>query len=231
MISITDLHAGYGTLAVLFGIDLQVARGECLALIGANGAGKTTLFGALSGLLPVRRGQITFDGQAIDGLKPAAIVQKGLVVVPEGRKLFPSLSVEENLLLGKNSRRQGDWTLDRIYELFPTLKPLRMRNAMALSGGQQQLVAIGRGLMANPLALLCDELSLGLSPAAVDVVYEALGTIRREGLTTVIVEQDIARALASSDRFACIRHGQIALMGQSSTADRSAISAAYFGTH
>ena len=231
MISITNLHAGYGALAVLFGIDLEVARGECLALIGANGAGKTTLFGTLSGLLQARQGDIVFDGQSIAGLTPVGIVQRGLVVVPEGRKLFQSLSVEENLLLGRNSRREGDWTLDRIYELFPTLKPLRTRNAMALSGGQQQLVAIGRALMANPLALLCDELSLGLSPAAVDVVYEALKIIRGEGLTTIIVEQDIARALKSSDRFACIRHGQIALMGQSSTADRSAISAAYFGTH
>lgn len=231
MISITNLHAGYGALSVLFGIDLEVGRGECLALIGANGAGKTTLFATLSGLLPARQGDIAFAGQSIASLTPVAIVQRGLGVVPEGRKLFQSLSVEENLLLGRNSRRQGDWTLDRVYDLFPTLKPLRTRNAMALSGGQQQLVAIGRALMANPLALLCDELSLGLSPAAVDVVYEALRTIRREGLTTVIVEQDIARALAASDNFACIRHGQIALVGKSAEADRSAISAAYFGTH
>ncbi|WP_137152666.1 ABC transporter ATP-binding protein [Devosia sp. FKR38] len=231
MISITNLHAGYGALAVLFGIELKVARGDCLALIGANGAGKSTLFSTLSGLLDAQQGDIQFDGQSIIGLSPVTIVQRGLIVVPEGRRLFASLSVEENLLLGKNSKRQGNWTLERIYDLFPTLGPLRHRNAMALSGGQQQLVAIGRALMSNPLALLCDELSLGLSPAAVDVVYEALKTIRREGLTTIIVEQDIGRALSSSDNFACIRHGQIALAGRSDQVDRSAISAAYFGTH
>ncbi|MFJ6327994.1 MULTISPECIES: ABC transporter ATP-binding protein [unclassified Rhizobium] len=229
MISITDLRASYGPLPVLFGFDLQVARGETLALIGANGAGKTTTFAVMTGRLKPQTGRVAINGRDIAGLSPMDIVRHGLALVPEGRQLFPSLTVEENLLVGAHSRRSGDWSLERVYEMFPTVAEFRKRPSTALSGGQQQLVAIGRSLMSNPDALLCDELSLGLSPAAVDVVYSALGKLRGEGLTTVIVEQDIARALLTADRFACMRHGQIVLSGPSATADRAEISNAYFG--
>lgn len=229
MISITDLRASYGPLPVLFGFDLQVARGETLALIGANGAGKTTTFAVMTGRLKPQTGRVAVNGRDIVGLSPMDIVRHGLALVPEGRQLFPSLTVEENLLIGAHSRRSGDWHLERVYETFPTVAEFRKRPSMALSGGQQQLVAIVRALMSNPDVLLCDELSLGLSPAAVDVVYSALGKLRGEGLTTVIVEQDIARALFAADRFACMRHGQIVLSGASATADGAEISNAYFG--
>jgi branched-chain amino acid transport system ATP-binding protein len=229
MISVSDLHAGYGALSVLFGIDLSVEKGQALALIGSNGAGKTTTFSVLTGFLAPRSGTVQLDGADIVGSSPADIVAAGLALVPEGRRLFPSLSVEENLMIGAYAGRAGDWSLDRIFQIFPTLVPLRKRPSMALSGGQQQLVAIGRALMSNPRVLLCDELSLGLSPAAVDTVYAAIATLRAQGMTLVIVEQDISRALSASDNFACIRHGHIALAGPSATADRGQISSAYFG--
>jgi branched-chain amino acid transport system ATP-binding protein len=229
MISINDLHAGYGALSVLFGVTLQVDEGKTLALIGSNGAGKTTTFSVLTGFLKPRSGSVTLDGTVISGTTPASIVAAGLTMVPEGRRLFPSLTVEENLLIGAHSRRPGPWTLERVYEVFPTLLPLRKRPSMALSGGQQQLVAIGRALMSNPRVLLCDELSLGLSPAAVDIVYAAIARLRAEGMTLILVEQDISRALAASDSFACMRHGSIPLSGPSANADRSQISSAYFG--
>ncbi|ASW04999.1 ABC transporter ATP-binding protein [Rhizobium sp. 11515TR] len=229
MISITDLRAAYGPLPVLFGFDLNVARGETLALIGANGAGKTTTFAVMTGRLKPQTGSVSVNGRDISGLTPMDIIAHGLALVPEGRQLFPSLTVEENLLVGAHSRRSGGWNIERVYEIFPTVAEFRNRPSMALSGGQQQLVAIGRALMSNPDVLLCDELSLGLSPAAVDIVYSALQKLRGEGLTTVIVEQDIARALSASDRFACMRHGQIVLSGASKSADRAEISNAYFG--
>lgn len=229
MLSVKNLQARYGALSVLFGVDLDVAEGQTLAFIGSNGAGKSTTFGAVCGLLPAIGGEIAFAGRSILGMKPEAIVAEGLIMVPEGRRLFPSLTVEENLLVGAYAKRKGPWKLSRIYELFPTVSEFRHRPSTALSGGQQQLVAIGRALMGNPRLLLCDELSLGLSPAAVDVVYSGLRKIRADGVSIVIVEQDIARALAESDAFACMRHGKIALSGSSRSADRGAISAAYFG--
>lgn len=229
MISINDLQAGYGALSVLFGVSLQVAEGQTLALIGSNGAGKTTTFSVLTGFLKPRSGTVTLNGSVISGLSPTEIVSMGLTMVPEGRRLFPSLSVEENLMIGAHCARKGPWDLKAVYSVFPTLEPLRKRPSSALSGGQQQLVAIGRALMSNPIALLCDELSLGLSPAAVDVVYGAIARLRAEGMTLVIVEQDISRALASSDSFACMRHGSIPLSGPSAGADRAQISSAYFG--
>lgn len=229
MISISDLHAAYGPLPVLFGVSLEVAQGETLALIGSNGAGKSTTFATLTGFLRPIRGQVRFADLDLARASPRRIVEAGLALVPEGRRLFPSLSVEENLLVGAHARRKGDWTLERVYEVFPTLTPLRRRPSMQLSGGQQQLVAIGRALMANPRVLLCDELSLGLSPAAVDTVYAAISRLRAEGMTMLLVEQDIARAIAASDRYACMRHGRIVLEGASSAADRQAISDAYFG--
>lgn len=229
MISINDLHAGYGALSVLFGVSLHVAEGQTLALIGSNGAGKTTTFSVLTGFVKPRSGNVTLNGSVISGLAPTDIVSMGLAMVPEGRRLFPSLTVEENLMIGAHCDRKGPWDLKMVYSVFPALEPLRKRPSSSLSGGQQQLVAIGRALMSNPNVLLCDELSLGLSPAAVDIVYSAIARLRAEGMTLIIVEQDISRALASSDTYACMRHGGIPLSGPSAGADRAQISSAYFG--
>lgn len=230
MLSVRKLHARYGALSVLFGVDIEVAEGETLALIGANGAGKSTTFGVICGLLPASEGEILLAGRSLAGLSSEQIVADGLIMVPEGRRLFPSLSVEENLLVGAYCQRKGPWSLAKIYDLFPTIREFRNRPSTALSGGQQQLVAIGRALMGNPAVLLCDELSLGLSPLAVDTVYAGLRKVREFGVSMIIVEQDIGRALAESDRFACMRHGRIVLADASATADRGKISSAYFGT-
>lgn len=229
MLSVTDLDVGYGALPVLFGVDLSVADGETLALIGSNGAGKSTLFSAICGLLHPADGDITLDGQTLLDKSPAARVDLGIVMVPEGRRLFPSLTVEENLLLGAHRRRPGQWSLEKVYSVFPTLADFRTRASQALSGGQQQLVAIGRALMANPRILICDELSLGLSPAAVDIVYAGLRGVKA-GMSIVLVEQDVTRALAESESYACIRHGEIVLRGRSQEADRTQIAHAYFGS-
>lgn len=231
MLSVRNLKANYGALSVLFGVNFHLNAGETLAIIGSNGAGKTTTFSALCGLLQPSAGEITLDGQEITGKSARKIVKAGLIMVPEGRKLFPSLSVEENLRVGAYCGRKGPWSLSRIYEIFPTLVPLRHRPSQALSGGQQQLVAIGRALMGNPKVLLCDELSLGLSPAAVDVVYSGLAQVRGQGVSTILVEQDISRALHESDHFACMRHGEIVLSGRSGNANKADISEAYFGGH
>lgn len=229
MLSIRELEVGYGPMSVLFGVRLDIAEGETLSLIGSNGAGKSTLFSTITGLLRPSAGTIELDGTAMTGKSTAAIVDSGMVMVPEGRKLFASLTVEENLLIGAYRKKRGEWTLDRVLETFPVLKDLRRRPSQALSGGQQQLVAVGRALMANPKLLLCDELSLGLSPSAVDVVYAGLQKVKETKVSLILVEQDIARALKESDRYACMRHGRIVLEGTSANADRAAIANAYFG--
>lgn len=229
MLSIRELEVGYGPMSVLFGVRLDIAAGETLSLIGSNGAGKSTLFSTITGLLRPSAGRIELDGTTITGKSTATIVDHGIVMVPEGRKLFASLTVEENLLIGGYRKRRGEWTLDRVLETFPILKDLRRRPSQALSGGQQQLVAVGRALMANPKLLLCDELSLGLSPSAVDVVYAGLQKVKETEVSLILVEQDIARALKESDRYACMRHGRIVLEGTSANADRTDISNAYFG--
>jgi branched-chain amino acid transport system ATP-binding protein len=229
MLSVRNLQARYGALAVLFGVDFDLAEAGTLALIGANGAGKSTAFGVICGLTPATAGEVLFAGKSLLGQSAEEIVRDGLVLVPEGRCLFASLSVEENLLIGSYCGRKGPWNLSRIYEAFPSLLELRARPSYALSGGQQQLVAVGRALMANPAVLLCDELSLGLSPLAVQAVYAGLQKVKREGVSIILVEQDIARALAESDRFVCMRHGRAVMSGSSRDADRAEISDAYFG--
>ena len=229
LLDIRALDAFYGDAQALFGVDLRLEAGSMLAIIGANGAGKSTLLKALTGLLKVARGAIRFAGAEIGGLPPGEIVRRGLAMVPEGRRLFPSLSVEENLRMGAFAKRPGPWTLERLYALFPVLKDRRHQPATALSGGQQQMVAIGRALMSNPSVLLCDELSLGLAPRVIKEIYDALPSIVSEGMSVVIVEQDVGLAQRVSHRVACLQEGRVSLEGRSSALTREQISAAYFG--
>jgi branched-chain amino acid transport system ATP-binding protein len=223
------LCAFYGDFQALFDLEIAVEEGETVAVIGANGAGKTTLLRAIAGALSCQRAMIEFDGAAIGGLSAHEMVRRGIAMVPEGRKLFPSLTVEENLLIGGYCGRGGAWTLARIYELFPMLAERRAIPAHALSGGQQQMAAIGRALMSNPRLLLCDELSLGLAPLVIRDIYARLAAIRGEGTTLVIVEQDINRALDASARFYCLQEGRVALTAPCRGFARETITKAYFG--
>jgi branched-chain amino acid transport system ATP-binding protein len=230
--SLLDVHAlasGYGDFQALYGIDFRVGEGEAVAVIGANGAGKTTFLRTLAGQLPATAGRVHFAGQNIGGWSAHRIAAAGMAMVPEGRRLFPSLSVEENLLMGAYTRRAGPWTLDRVYALFPVLREFRLRNGTELSGGQQQMVAVGRALMSNPRLLLCDEISLGLAPVVVRAIYRTLPQIRAEGISLVLVEQDVGQALKVSDRVVCFQEGRIALEGAPAGLTREAISRAYFG--
>jgi branched-chain amino acid transport system ATP-binding protein len=223
------LSAFYGDFQALFDIDLTIKEGETVALIGANGAGKSTFLRAIVGVLKSAPHMVEFDGQPIGHITPHDIVRLGIAMVPEGRKLFQSLSVEENLLLGGHCGRAGPWSLKRVYQLFPALERLRHMPATDLSGGQQQMVAVGRALMSNPRLLLCDELSLGLAPVVIRAIYDCLSAISAEGTTVVIVEQDISRALDASASFYCFQEGRLALSAPTKNFDRAAITAAYFG--
>jgi branched-chain amino acid transport system ATP-binding protein len=224
------LTAFYGDFQALFGIDFELHAGEAVGIIGANGAGKSTFLKAVTGLLAAAPEKIVFDGKPIGGMPAAAIVRQGIAMVPEGRRLFPSLSVEENLLIGGYARREGPWTLARVYELFPALENLRALPGNALSGGQQQMVAIGRALLSNPRLLICDEISLGLSPLIVTGIYQTLPAMMREGLTLVVVEQDVSLAQRTTTRLYCFQEGRVSLHGPSGELTRAAISAAYFGS-
>ncbi|MGC1777695.1 MAG: ABC transporter ATP-binding protein [Xanthobacteraceae bacterium] len=224
-----NLSAFYGDFQALFGVDVTVEQGETVAIIGANGAGKTTLLRTIAGALPTAPASVLLDGEPVGHKTPHEIVRLGVAMVPEGRRLFPSLSVEENLLLGAHSQRPGPWTLRRVYELFPRLHELRCLPSTSLSGGQQQMTAVGRALMSNPRLLLCDELSLGLAPVIIRDIYQCLGTITGEGTTVVLVEQDVNRALDASTRFYCLQEGRLALTALTKNFDRAALTAAYFG--
>jgi branched-chain amino acid transport system ATP-binding protein len=224
-----NLQAFYGDFQALFGIDIDVGQQEVVAVIGANGAGKSTLFRTIAGLLGTPRETVWFDGQAIGGLPAHEIVARGIAMTPEGRRLFPSLSVEENLKLGAYRRRPGPWNLDRVYDLFPMLAEKRRTPSGALSGGQQQMVAIGRALMSNPRLLICDEISLGLAPVVVKEIYGALPRLTAEGIALAVVEQDVGLAMRVSDRLYCLREGRISLAGRSTELTREQVSAAYFG--
>ena len=224
-----DLKAFYGDAQALFGIDFHLARGEVVAVIGANGAGKSTFLKSLVGIVKAPRDAIVFDGTPIGGLPPGEIVRRGIALVPEGRRLFPSLTVEENLLMGSNAGRQGPWTLRRLYAMFPVLEAKRHEPGTSLSGGQQQIVAIGRALMSNPAVLLCDELSLGLAPIVIREIYAALPAIVAEGMTVIVVEQDVATAQRVSQRVVCFQEGRVSLEGPSDSLTREQISQAYFG--
>ncbi len=230
LLSTHDLKVFYGDFQALFGVDVTIAEGETVAVIGANGAGKSSFMNALSGLAATRPGEILLDGKPIGGTKPYDMVKLGIALVPEGRKLFPSLTVEENLLMGGTGKTvDRGWTLEGIYELFPVLRERRGQLAPNLSGGQQQMVAIGRALMANPRILLCDEISLGLAPTVIKDVYAALTTIKARGTTVLLVEQDLSAALKAADRVYCFMEGRVSLSGRPAELSHSAIQAAYFG--
>jgi branched-chain amino acid transport system ATP-binding protein len=229
ILSLSGLDAYYGDFQALYGVDMTLAEGEVLAIIGANGAGKTTLMRSISGLTQNAAQQIKYQGDAIGALRADQVAALGIALVPEGRQLFPSLSVEENLQIGGRMNRKGPWSLEKVYALFPILKERRSVPATSLSGGQQQMVAIGRALMANPDLILFDEISLGLAPVIIKSIYDALPGIVGTGMSAMIVEQDISKALSVSDRLYCLQEGRVALEGASGAVSREAISAAYFG--
>ena len=224
------LTAHYGDFQALFGVDIVLNEGETIAIIGANGAGKTTLMRSLSGVLQNGPGMIMLEGRHIGAMSADEILPLGLAMVPEGRRLFPSLSVEENLLVGTYGRKTvGYWTLETVYDLFPILAERRLNPGTALSGGQQQMVAIGRALMSNPRVLLCDEISLGLAPVVIKDIYKAVPRIRESGASLIVVEQDIGQAMKVSDRVYCMMEGRVTLEGTPETLSRDDIHAAYFG--
>lgn len=229
VLEIRGLAAGYGDFQALFDIDLTVDDGETLAVIGANGAGKSTLLGTMAGLVRATAGSVRFAGEDLLAVPHHGRVALGIALVPEGRHLFPSLTVEENLLVGSHSRRPGRWDVDRVLEVFPLVRPLLSRPADVLSGGERQAVAIGRALMANPRLLLLDEVSLGLAPVVVKQLYAALPAVIGEGTTVLLVEQDIGQALAVADRVVCLLEGRISLEGVPAGLDRARITGAYFG--
>jgi branched-chain amino acid transport system ATP-binding protein len=224
------LTAFYGDFQALYGIDTIVDQGETIAIIGANGAGKSTFLKAVAGLIRGAPDGVLLDGEPI-GARPASdIVKLGIVLVPEGRRLFPSLTVEENLKIGGYGRKMhGPWTLERVYALFPLLKERRSSATPTLSGGQQQMAAIGRALMSNPRVLLCDEISLGLAPIIIADVYAALPRIKAEGTSVVLVEQDIVQAMKVADRIYCFQEGRLSLTGRPEALTRDQIHRAYFG--
>jgi branched-chain amino acid transport system ATP-binding protein len=230
ILSIRNLKAGYGDFQALFGISLDLLPGEVLALIGANGAGKSTLIRSIMGLVSAARDMVHFKGEAIGGMRPDRIAARGIALVPEGRRLFRSLSVEENLVIGGERGKQGPWRLDTVYDLFPILREKRGNPGTALSGGQQQMVAIGRALMANPELILFDEISLGLAPVVIKDIYAAFPRVTATGVSVVLVEQDVTRALSTADRFVCMQEGRVSLAGAPDQFSRADITAAYFGT-
>ncbi len=229
ILQMQGLNAHYGDFQALYGVDMHVGAGEVLAIIGSNGAGKTTLMRSITGLMANDAGQITYHGEDISRRRADEVAMRGMAMVPEGRQLFPSLSVEENLLIGAQVGRKGPWDLKAVYELFPILDERRNVGATSLSGGQQQMVAIGRALMANPDLILFDEISLGLAPIIIKDIYDALPGIIGEGMSAVIVEQDITKALSVSSRVYCLQEGRVSLEGVSDTVSREQISRAYFG--
>ena len=224
------LTAFYGDFQALFGIDSVLEAGETVAIIGANGAGKSTYLKSVTGLIRAGADRVLFDGEPIGALPAAEIMRRGIALVPEGRRLFPSLTVEENLLIGGHARKvSGPWSLRAVYALFPVLQERRHGASHALSGGEQQMAAIGRALMSNPRLLLCDEISLGLAPIVIRDIYAALPRIKQEGTSVVLVEQDIAQAMKVAQRVYCFQEGRLSLAGNPARLSREAIHAAYFG--
>ena len=229
LLEVKSVEASYGAFQALFGVDLCIDEGETVAVMGANGAGKSTLFNVIAGGLSAKSGTVTFKGQDQTAAAPEAITRKGIACVPEGRRLFSSLTVEENLQMGAHCGRAGEWTLAKVFELFPILEERRRQSVTSLSGGQQQMVSIGRALMANPDLLMCDELSLGLAPVVIKDIYAALAKVRKAGMSTLIVEQSVTQALAAADRAYCLTEGRVVLQGHASELTHETVANAYFG--
>jgi len=237
LLEVEGVDACYGQLRALWAVSLSVAEGEKVAIIGANGAGKSTLLRAICGLVPVARGSIRLGGEPIERVPAHERVRRGVALVPEGRRILPSLTVEENLLVGADAGRLRErrgagrprWTLERVYGLFPVLEDRARRPGTHLSGGEQQMLAIGRALLSSPRLLLLDELSLGLAPLAIGVLYQALEAIHREGATLVLVEQDVQRSLRFADRVYCLQSGRLRLQGRPADLSHDQIRQAYFG--
>ena len=229
LLEVDSIDVHYGDFQALYGVNVSVAAGETLAIIGANGAGKSTLMKALAGLMTPTSGSISFEGRDVTGMPSFKRVGLGIALTPEGRRIFPSLSVEENLLVGGHTRRKGPWNLASVYEAFPLVADRKDRIGIHLSGGEQQAVAIGRALMSNPSLLLLDEVSLGLAPVVVEQIYAALPAITGAGTTVLVVEQDVNQALKVSDRVQCMLEGRTVLEGAAGTLTRDQIATAYFG--
>jgi branched-chain amino acid transport system ATP-binding protein len=229
LLEVRAASAFYGDFQALFDLDLDIVEGETVAIIGANGAGKSTLLKMIAGLVRVQGGHLRYDGRDIDRLRAHDRVHAGISLVPEGRRVFPSLNVEENLQVGAYRGRSGRWDLRTVKELFPVLGQRARRSAAVLSGGEQQALAIGRALMANPRLLLLDEVSLGLAPIVIRQLYDALPVITSTGTTVLLVEQNIDQALGAAGRVYCLLEGRTALTGRPAELSRSQISTAYFG--
>jgi branched-chain amino acid transport system ATP-binding protein len=229
LLAVESLDARHGLLQAVREVSFELEEGQTLALVGANGAGKTTLLRAIAGAHAPASGRVVFDGRDITSMPAYRRVRSGITLVPEGRRLFTGLTVEENLTLAAGSGRRGQWTVDAVIDVFPMLGPLRRKKAGSLSGGEQQATAIGRALMTNPRLLLLDEVSLGLAPVAVEGVYRSLRTLIEGGSTILLVEQDLARAMEVSNRIVCMLEGRIVLEGQAGELTREQIVEAYFG--
>jgi branched-chain amino acid transport system ATP-binding protein len=230
LLAVAGLTAFYGDFQALFGIDLTVKAGETVAIIGANGAGKSTFLRTIAGLLKAAPTAIVFDGQLIGGRGAPDIVRLGIVMTPEGRRIFPSLNVEENLAIGAwTTPKLVKGAIERAYALFPALAERRKSPGGALSGGEQQMLAIARAMASNPRLLLCDEISLGLAPIVINEVYAALPAIKATGASLIIVEQDVGRALTVADRLYCFQEGRVTLTGRAADLTRDEIHEAYFG--
>ncbi len=228
-LEVRGLSVDHGQLRALSDVSLAVGRGEVFAIIGANGAGKSTLLRTVAGLHRPAAGSVLLDGVDLASRSPEERLAAGVALVPEGRRLFPSLSVEENLLVGAHRSRQGAWNVERIYELFGWMRGRRRQRASLLSGGEQQAVAIGRALVANPSVLLLDELSLGLSPLVVRQIYGLIPRLLETGMTVVLFEQDVSQALRVADRIQCLLEGRTTLAGRPKQFTPEQIEAAYFG--
>jgi branched-chain amino acid transport system ATP-binding protein len=229
LLEVRDLIVQHGQLRALEGISLRVFPAEVYAIIGANGAGKSTLLRTIAGLHRPTAGSVVFDGKDVTGLRPERRARQGIVMVPEGRRLFGSLTVEENLRVGAAYARAGPWTIERVYEMFDWMKDRRKQRAAQLSGGEQQSVAIGRALVANPRVLLLDELSLGLAPVVIQRIYGMLPQILATGLTVLLVEQDVSQALRVASRIQCLLEGRTTLEGEPGHVTAEQVEAAYFG--
>jgi len=229
VLAVDHIEVFYNEFQALFGVSLDVTAGETVAILGANGAGKTTLLNTIAGVLAPRRGKVTYRGDPVSGSPAYRLCRRGISLVPEGRKIFPSLTVEENLEVGAYSGRRGPWQREAIYNLFPILRERARVPGTELSGGEQQMLAIGRALMSNPDLILMDEISLGLAPLVVQELYKVVRAVAEAGTTVILVEQDVTRGLKAANRVYCLLEGRVSLEGRPAELGADQISRAYFG--